>query len=94
MQGFANVNNSIREFRDATRRMRDRYSRNDALSREDVREVIDHAAKIDNFLSRGGSRNIYRNNNRNLRQQWQDIHADLNILARGSYGKNSNYNPC
>lgn len=94
------INDYLKDFRDSTKRLRDRYSRNNTLSREDVREVLDRAAKIDNLLSRGRGRNIHRNNNRNnnknnngnLRQQWQDIRADLDILARISYGRSSNYN--
>ncbi len=94
------INDYLKDFRKSTTRLRDRYSRNDTLSREDVREVLDRAAKIDNLLSRGRGRNIYRNNNRNnnknnngnLRQQCQDIRADLDILARISYGRSSNYN--
>lgn len=86
------INDNLKDFRDATKRLRDRYSRNDTLSKEDVQEVLDRAAKIDNILSRGGGRNNNRNNNGNLRQEWQDIRADLDILARSSYGRSSNYN--
>lgn len=97
------INSYLKDFRDSVKRLRDRYSRNDTFAREDIQEVLDRAAKIDNLLSRGGNRNNNRNssnrntnnnnsNNGNLRQDWQDVRADLDILARSSYGRGTSYN--
>ncbi len=81
-----NVNNSIREFKDATKRMRDRYSREKTFSSSEVQDVLNRAARIDAFIGRG------RLNNDSIEQDWQDVRADLDILARSSYGRSSNYN--
>ncbi len=92
------INSHIKDFRDSIKRLRDRYSRNNTFAREDIQEVLDRAAKIDNLLSRGGNRNNNRNtnnnnsNNGNLRQDWQEVRADLDILARSSYGRGTSYN--
>lgn len=113
-----NVNKSIKEFRDATKRLRDRYSREQTFSSDELQDVLNRGAKIDNFFLRAGERNNNRNsnngnynnrnsnnddysngnsnnsnfNNGNLRQEWEDIRADLDILARSSYGRGSSYN--
>ncbi len=81
-----NVNNSIREFKDAVKRMRDRYSRERTFSSSEVQDVLNRASRIDTFVGRG------RLKSDAVREDWQDVRADLDILARSSYGRSSNYN--
>ncbi len=81
-----NVNSSIREFRDATKRMRDRYSREKTFSASEVQDVLSRANRINAFIGRG------RLNNDSIREDWEDVRADLDVLARSSYGRGSNYN--
>ncbi|MBW4662879.1 MAG: hypothetical protein KME01_01545 [Chroococcus sp. CMT-3BRIN-NPC107] len=79
------INNSIREFKDATKRIRDRYSREKTFSSSEVQDVLNRAARINSVIGRG------RLNNDSIEQDWQDVRADLDILARSSYGRGSNY---
>ena len=81
-----NINSSIKDFKDATKQMRNRYFRDKTFSSSDVQEVLDRASKIDAFISRG------RLSNSAIKQNWDDVRADLDVLARSSYGRNSNYN--
>lgn len=97
------INSYLKDFRASVKRLRDRYSRNNTFAREDMQEVLDRAVKIDNLVNRSGNRNNNRtsnnrntnnnnSNNGNLRQDWQDVRADLDILARSSYGRGTSYN--
>lgn len=97
------INSYLKDFRASVKRLRDRYSRNNTFAREDMQEVLDRAIKIDNLVNRSGNRNNNRtsnnrntnnnnSNNGNLRQDWQDVRADLDILARSSYGRGTSYN--
>ena len=81
-----NVNNSIKEFKASVKRMRDRHSREKTFSSSEVQDVLNRAAKIDTFISRG------RLKGDAIKQDWQDVRADLDILARSSYGRGSSYN--
>jgi hypothetical protein len=81
-----NINGFIKDFKDATKQMRNRYYRERSFSSSDVQEVLNRAARIDNFIGRG------RFNNDNIRRDWNNVRDDLDILARSSYGRNSNYN--
>lgn len=80
-----NINNSIREFKDATKRVRDRYAREKTFSSNEVQDILNRAARINNVVGRG------RLNNDSVKEDWQDVRADLDILARSSYGRGSNY---
>lgn len=81
-----NVNNSIKEFKDSVKRMRDRYSREKTFSSSEVQDVLNRAAKIDTFISRG------RLKGDAIKQDWEDVRAELDILARSSYGRGTSYN--
>lgn len=67
--------------------MRDRYSREQTFSSSEVPDVLNRAAKIDNFIGRGRLNDA-------IKQDWEDVRAEIDILARSSYGKGSSYNRC
>ncbi|PSB34004.1 hypothetical protein [Chlorogloea sp. CCALA 695] len=81
-----NLNNSIKEFKDSVKQMRDRYSREKTFSSSEVQDVLNRAAKMDTFISRG------RLKNDAIKQDWEDVRADLDIFARSSYGRGTSYN--
>lgn len=69
-----NINEYIRNFEEATNRLRDRYNRRQVVS-SDVREVLNRAAKIDEFMQRrrlGGE----------AEREWASLRRDLVQLDR------------
>ena len=68
-----NINEFIRNFEDATSRLRDRFERRQSVA-SDVQEVLDRAAYIDSFMQR------YRFNTR-TQNIWLNLRSDLNTLA-------------
>lgn len=68
-----NINQTVRDFNDSVRRLRDRFDRRQATTYE-VQDVLSRASSIDEFASRNSldarSRNI-----------WSSIGADLTRLA-------------
>ncbi|MBD1835627.1 hypothetical protein H6F61_23805 [Cyanobacteria bacterium FACHB-472] len=69
-----NINEYIRNFEQATNRLRDRYNRRQVAS-NDVREVLNRAARIDEFMQRrrlGGE----------AEREWASLRRDLAQLDR------------
>ena len=69
-----NINEYIRNFEEATNRLRDRYNRRQVAS-SDVREVLNRAAKIDEFMQR-------RRLGGDAEREWSSLRRDLAQLDR------------
>lgn len=69
-----NINEYIRNFEQATNRLRDRYNRRQVAS-SDVREVLNRAAKIDEFMQR-------RRLGGDAEREWASLRRDLAQLDR------------
>lgn len=89
------INNIGREFRDAARRLRDRYRENDPYrSQSEARQLLSIASRIDRFLSRN------RLDSR-VEGEWNRLRYDLNVIANaygmgyggrdGYYGRDDDY---
>src|SRR5262245_15663121 len=68
-----NINQTVRDFNDSVRRLRDRFDRNQATTFE-VQDVLSRGTRIDEFASR----NSLDTQSRNL---WSSIRLDLSRLA-------------
>lgn len=69
-----NVNQLVQEFEDATDHLRDRYNGSMSNSSSDAQEVLQHAARIDRFMTRynvGGT----------AASDWLTLRSDLDQLA-------------
>jgi len=68
------INQTVRDFNDSVRRLRDRFDRRQATTAE-VQDVLSRAGRIDDFANR---------NSLDMRSQnsWTSIRTDLNSLAR------------
>jgi len=69
-----NINQTVRDFNDSVRRLRDRFDRRQATTYE-VEDVLSRASRIDDFVSRNTLETRTQN-------QWSTIRTDLNSLAR------------
>ncbi|HXG64048.1 MAG TPA: hypothetical protein VNO70_03010 [Blastocatellia bacterium] len=68
-----NINQFVADFEAATDRLRDRFDNRQSVA-ADVRDVLDRAAYIDDFMQR--HRLAYR-----AEQDWNLVRSDLNLLA-------------
>ena len=69
-----NINEFVRDFEQSTSRLRDRFNKRESVD-DDVREVLNRASRIDNFLRRrrlGGG----------IESDWARLSQDLDKLAR------------
>lgn len=67
-----NINQFVRDFEQATSRLRDRFNKRESVD-DDVREVLNRASRIDNFLRRrrlGGG----------VESDWARLSQDLSTL--------------
>jgi hypothetical protein len=69
-----NINEYVRDFKEATNRLRDRVYRGQRVA-TDVQEVLSRASRIDTFLRR------HRLDERTKRE-WANLNQDLDELAR------------
>jgi len=69
-----NINQTVHDFNDSVRRLRDRFDRRQATTYE-VQDVLTRASRIDDFANR----NSLDTRSRNL---WSTMRTDLNSLAR------------
>lgn len=79
------INGVGREFRDAARRLRDRFRENDIYrSESDARQLLRIASRIDRFLSRN------RLDGRVI-SEWSRMRSDLNLIADAYNFRNGGY---
>src|SRR5262249_3106370 len=69
-----NINQTVHDFNDSVRRLRDRFDRRQATTYE-VQDVLTRASRIDDFANRNSLDTRTQN-------QWTTIRTDLNSLAR------------
>ncbi len=69
-----NINQFVRDFEQATDRLRDRFDRGQRIT-ADVQEVLNRASRIDNLMRR-------RRLGSNVEREWVSLRQDLNELAR------------
>src|SRR5262249_40183693 len=69
-----NINQTVRDFNDSVRRLRDRFDRRQATTYE-VQDVLSRAGHIDDFVNHNSLDTRTQN-------QWTTIRTDLNSLAR------------
>ena len=69
-----NINQFVRDFEQATDRLRDRFDKGQRIT-ADVQEVLNRASRIDNFMRR-------RRLGNNVESEWVSLRQDLNELAR------------
>lgn len=84
-----NINQLLREFEDATNRLRERYNSDQDVTNE-VREVLRRSSRIDNFMRRQRLDDRAESN-------WASLRQDLNQLERktdrrGRCGNDNNNN--
>src|SRR5919109_1517636 len=68
------INFTTRDFNDTVRRLRDRFDRRQATS-SDVQDVLNHANRIDDFVSRSTL-------DARAQNLWSSIRSDLSELAQ------------
>ena len=71
-----NINQFVRDFEQATSRLRDRFNKRESVD-DDVREVLNRASRIDNFLRR-------RRLGEGVESDWARLSQDLDKLARSN----------
>lgn len=78
-----NINQLVREFEDATNRLRERSNGNQRIDNE-LQELLRRASRIDNFMRRQRLGNRAEN-------EWVSIRRDLSVLSR-MYNIGRNFN--
>jgi hypothetical protein len=68
------INEFVGDFKEATERLQDRFDKRQRIA-ADVRDVIDRASRIENFMRR-------RRLDARVQHDWGNLRQDLNELAR------------